>query len=200
VPTILAHGVGITSDDIAMLARHDVAVVQCAKTYLKLGMGTARVAEFLTAGLKVGIGTDGVVSSNTLDVLEQMRILALDHKQAAHDSTRMPIGQVLDMAFTGGAATLRLPEIGALAPGKLADVTLLRQDGAHVFPRYDALANLVYSHRAGDVETVLCNGRVLLRDGKLTTIDLPRVRAELARRLDRLNRRAHDRRLATYPG
>lgn len=199
VPTILAHGIGITSDDIAMLARHDVAVVQCAKTYLKLGMGTARVDEFLAAGLKVGIGTDGVVSSNTLDVLEQMRILALDHKQAAHDSTRMSIQKVLDMTFTGGAATLRLPDIGALAPGKLADVTLLRQDGAHVFPRYDALANLVYSHRAGDVETVLCSGRVLLRDGRLTTIDLPRVRAEVTQRIDRLNRRAHDRRLATYP-
>jgi 5-methylthioadenosine/S-adenosylhomocysteine deaminase len=200
VPTILAHGVGITSEDIAMLAQHDVAVVQCAKTYLKLGMGTARVDEFRAAGLKVGIGTDGVVSSNTLDVLEQMRILALDHKQAAHDSTRMPIQHVLDMAFTGGAATLRTPDIGELAPGRLADIALLRQDGAHVFPRYDALANLVYSHRAGDVETVLCNGRVLLRDGRLTTIDLARVRGEVAQRLDRLNRRAHDRRLATYPG
>ena len=199
VPTILAHGVGITSADIAMLAQHDVAVAQCAKTYLKLGMGTARVDEFRSAGLKVGIGTDGVVSSNTLDVLEQMRILALDHKQAAHDSTRMPIQTVLDIAFAGGAATMRMPDIGELAPGKLADIALLRQDGAHVFPRYDALANLVYSHRAGDVETVLCNGRVLLRDGRLTTIDLARVRTEVTQRLTRLNRRAHDKRLATYP-
>jgi 5-methylthioadenosine/S-adenosylhomocysteine deaminase len=199
VPTILAHGIGITSDDIAMLAQHDVAVAQCAKTYLKLGMGTARVDEFRAAGLKVGIGTDGAVSSNTLDVLEQMRILALDHKQAAHDSTRMPIQTVLEMAFAGGAAAMRMPDIGELAPGKLADVALLRQDGAHVFPRYDALANLMYSHRAGDVETVLCNGRVLLRAGQLTTIDLSRVRAEVTQRLERLNRRAHDRRLATYP-
>jgi 5-methylthioadenosine/S-adenosylhomocysteine deaminase len=199
VPTILAHGIGITTEDIAMLKDHDVAVAQCAKTYLKLGMGTALVDEFRASGLKVGIGTDGVVSSNTLDVLEQMRILALDHKQRAHDSTRMPIQSVLDMAFAGSAATMRMPDIGALAPGKLADIALLRQDGAHVFPRYDALANLLYSHRAGDVETVICNGKPLMRFGRLLTIDLPRVRKEVSRRLERLNQRALDKRLATYP-
>jgi 5-methylthioadenosine/S-adenosylhomocysteine deaminase len=124
-----------------------VGVAQCAKTYLKLGMGTAPVRAFRAAGLKVGIGTDGVVSSNTIDVLEQMRILALDQKQHAKDSTCMPLQEVLEIAFEGGAACVRMPEIGALAPGKLADIALLRQDGAHVHPRHDALANLVYSHR-----------------------------------------------------
>jgi 5-methylthioadenosine/S-adenosylhomocysteine deaminase len=199
VPTLLAHGIGITGEDIALLKDHDVGVAQCAKTYLKLGMGTAQVREFRAAGLKVGIGTDGVVSSNTLDVLEQMRILALDQKQRARDSTQMPLQEVLDIAFEGGAACVRMPEIGALAPGKLADIVLLRQDGAHVHPRHDALANLVYSHRAGDVDTVICNGKPLMRFGRLLTIDLRRVRAEVSSRMDRLNRRAHDRRLATYP-
>ncbi len=199
VPTLLAHGIGITGDDIALLKDHDVGVAQCAKTYLKLGMGTAPVREFRAAGLKVGIGTDGAVSSNTLDVLEQMRILALDQKQHAKDSTRMPLQEVVDIAFEGGAACLRMPDIGALAPGKLADIALLRQDGAHVHPRHDALANLVYAHRAGDVDTVICNGRPLMRFGRLLTIDLQRVRGEVASRIKRLSQRAHGKRLATYP-
>jgi 5-methylthioadenosine/S-adenosylhomocysteine deaminase len=199
VPTILAHGIGITDDDIAMLEDCDTAVAQCAKTYLKLGMGTAPIQKFRAAGIKVGIGTDGVVSSNTLDVLEQMRILALDHKQASKDSTTLPIQDVLDIAFRGGAQTMRLPDIGEIAVGKIADIALLRQDGAHVFPRYDALANLVYSHRAGDVDTVICNGKMLMRFGRLLTIDLPRVRAEVSFRLKRLNQRAREKRLATYP-
>jgi len=199
VPTILAHGIGITEDDIAMLKNYDVAVAQCPKTYMKLAMGTAPVQKFREAGVKVGLGTDGAVSSNTLDILEQMRILALDQKQHAKDSTFMPVQDVLDIAFRGGAETLRLPDAGELAKGKLADIALLRQEGAHVFPRFDAVANLVYSARAGDVDTVICNGKLLMRYGRLLTIDLPHVKSEITRRLKRLNQRVAEKRLATYP-
>jgi 5-methylthioadenosine/S-adenosylhomocysteine deaminase len=162
-------------------------------------MGTAPVRAMRQAGIVVGIGTDGVVSSNTLDVLEQMRLLALDQKQAARDSTVMPLQEVMAIAFEGGARALRLPEIGELAEGKLADIVLMRQDGAHLFPRYNAIANLVYSARAGDVDTVICDGKLLMRYGRLLTIDLPRVRAEITRRLRRLNQRVAEKRLATYP-
>jgi 5-methylthioadenosine/S-adenosylhomocysteine deaminase len=199
VPTLLAHGIGITPDDIAMLKDYDVAVAQCPKTYMKLAMGTAPVKAFREAGIKVGIGTDGVVSSNTLDILEQMRVLALDQKQHAKDSTYLPLQDVMNIAFAGGAQALRLPDVGELAVGKLADIALLRQDGAHLFPRYDAIANLVYSARAGDVDTVICDGKMLMRYGRLLTIDLPRVKAEITTRLKRLNQRAAEKRLATYP-
>jgi 5-methylthioadenosine/S-adenosylhomocysteine deaminase len=199
VPTLLAHGIGITLDDIAMLKDYDVAVAQCPKTYMKLAMGAAPVQAFREAGIKVGMGTDGVVSSNTLDILEQMRILALDQKQHAKDSTTMPLQDVMDIAFAGGASALRQPDIGELVAGKLADIALLRQDGAHLFPRYDAIANLVYSARAGDVDTVICDGQMLMRYGRLLTIDLPRVKAEITTRLRRLNQRAAEKRLATYP-
>lgn len=199
VPTLLAHGIGLTLEDIAMLKDYDVAVAQCPKTYLKLAMGTAPVKALRDAGIAVGIGTDGAVSSNTLDVLEQMRLLALDHKQAAKDSTVMPLQDVMDIAFVGGARCLRLPDIGELRVGKLADLALLRQDGAHLFPRYDAIANLVYSARASDVNTVICDGKLLMRDGRLLTIDLPRVKVEIATRLKRLNQRVAEKRLATYP-
>ena len=199
VPTILAHGIGITAADVTLLKDYDVAIAQCPKTYMKLAMGTAPVNAFRTAGIKVGMGTDGVVSSNTLDILEQLRILALDQKQHAKDSTAMPIQDVLDVAFRGGAATLRLPDAGELAVGKLADIALLRQDGAHVFPRYDAIANLVYSARTGDIDTVICDGKPLVRNGRLLTIDLTGVKREITQRLQRLNQRVAETRIATYP-
>jgi 5-methylthioadenosine/S-adenosylhomocysteine deaminase len=199
VPTLLAHGIGITEDDMLMLMDHDVAVSQCPKTYLKLAMGTAPVKAFREAGIKVGIGTDGAVSSNTLDVLEQMRLLALDQKQAAKDSTAMPLQDVVDIAFQGGAQCMRMPDIGELAEGKLADIALLRQDGAHIFPSYNGIANLVYSARAGDVDTVICNGKMVMRYGRLLTIDLPAAKAEVTRRMRRLNQRVAEKRLATYP-
>lgn len=199
VPVLLAHGIALTPEDIAMLKDYDVAVAQCPKTYMKLAMGTAPVRAMREASLIVGIGTDGVVSSNTLDVLEQMRLLALDQKQAARDSTTMPLQEVMAITFSGGAAALRLSDIGELAEGKLADIALLRQDGAHLFPRYDPIANLVYSARAGDVDTVICDGKLLMRYGRLLTIDLPRVKTEIARRLERLNQRVAEKRLATYP-
>jgi 5-methylthioadenosine/S-adenosylhomocysteine deaminase len=162
-------------------------------------MGTAPVRAMRAAGLAVCIATDGVVSSNTLDVLEQMRLLALDQKQAAKDSTILPIQEALAITFAGGAQALCQPAIGALAAGKLADIVLVRQDGAHLFPRHDPLANLVYSVNAGDGDTVVCDGRVLMRDRRLLTIDLPAVKAEVAHRLARLSRRAAEQRLATYP-
>ena len=199
VPTLIAHGIGITEQDIAMLRQYDVSIAQCPKTYLKLAMGTAKVREFRAAGIKVGMGTDGVVSSNTLDILEQMRILALDQKQAAHDSTVMPLQDVLDITFRGSAQALHLPEIGELAPGKSADIVLIDQTGPHVFPRYDALANLVYAHKSSDVNTVICDGNLLMQDKQLLTIDLAEVKREVRSRLTRLNQRVTAKRIATYP-
>jgi 5-methylthioadenosine/S-adenosylhomocysteine deaminase len=199
VPTLLAHGIGITNEDISLLKDFDVAVAQCPKTYLKLAMGTAPVKAFREAGIKVGLGTDGAVSSNTLDVLEQMRVLALDQKQAAKDSTALPLQDVLNIAFGGSAQAVRQPELGELAVGKWADIALLRQDGPHVFPKYDPLANLVYSHKSSDVGTVICQGKLLMHRGKLLTIDLDLVKREVGTRLQRLNQRVKEKRLATYP-
>ncbi len=199
VPVLLAHGIAVTDDDIAILKDHDVAVAQCPKTYMKLAMGTAPVRAFREAGIPVSIGTDGAVSSNTLDVLEQMRLLALDQKQAAKLSTILTVQEVLEIAFDGGARALRAPELGILEVGKLADVVLLRQDGAHVFPPYDSLAHLVYAFRSGDVDTVICDGRLLMRNRCLLTVDLERVKAEITSRLQRLSQRVVERRIASYP-
>ena len=112
----------------------------------------------------------------------------------------MPVGEALEIAFQGSARVMRMKaDLGELAPGRLADLALLRQDGAHVFPRYDPAANLVYSSRASDVDTVICNGKVLLHRGQLLTIDKGRIKREIAERIQRLSQRVPGRRIATYP-
>jgi 5-methylthioadenosine/S-adenosylhomocysteine deaminase len=150
-------------------------------------------------GIPVGLASDGAASNNTLDILEQMRLVALLQKHIASDPTVMPVDEVLDITFRGGAQVLRIDDLGKIAPGKLADIALLRQDGLHVFPRYSPAANLVYSARASDVDTVICNGRVLMRDRQLLSIDKAEVKRQVNQRLERLTRLVPEKRIAVYP-
>lgn len=201
VPTILGHCLFPTDADIKLLAGADCGVAHAPKTYMKLGMGTAPLARYREAGIPVGMATDGVVSSNTLDILEQMRLMALTQKDAVGDSTVMPLAEVLETAFHGSARVLRMADdLGELAPGRFADIALIRQDSPGVFPRYNALANLVYSASSRDVDTVICNGKTLMLHGNFLTIDIELVKREITTRLERLSQRDPNRRIATYPG
>jgi len=200
VPTLLAHCLYPEEEDYKILADHPTGIAHAPKTYLKLGMGTAPVSRFRSVGIPVGLATDGAVSNNTLDILEQMRLLALTQKDAAHDSTVMPIAEVLAMAFLDGARVVRQDGVlGALKPGFLADIALLRQDRLAMFPRYNPVANLIYSASAQDVDTVICNGQVLMQNRRLLTLDKERIKEEVQQRLERLNQRVPGRRIATYP-
>ena len=200
LPTILGHCLYATEDDIRMLADFPTGIAHAPKTYLKLGMGTAPVLRFRQAGIPVGLATDGAVSSNTLDILEQLRLMVLTQKNLAHDSTTMPVDQALDIAFHGGAQVMQMDdELGDIAVGKLADLVLLRQDGLQAFPRFDPAATLVYATRSSDVHTVICDGKVLLLDGQLLTINKDEVKREVQARLDRLSQRVPGKRIATYP-
>jgi 5-methylthioadenosine/S-adenosylhomocysteine deaminase len=200
IPCILAHCIYPSEADFDLLEGTGAGIAHAPKTYLKLGMGTAPVRKYRSRRIPVGLATDGAVSSNSLDILEQLRLMALTQKQAAGDSSIFTVAEALDTAFHGGAAVMKMEnDLGDIAEGKLADITLLRQDGLHVFPRYDPAANLLYSSRASDVNTVVCNGRVLLHDRKLLTIDKEQVKKEISTRLNRLNQRVPGVRIATYP-
>lgn len=201
VPTILGHCLFPTEADIKLLAGSQSGVAHAPKTYLKLGMGTAPLPRYRAAGIPVGTATDGAVSSNTLDILEQIRLMALTQKDAAGDSTVMALSEVLDTAFHGSARVLRMEDkLGDLAEGKLADITLISQDNPAVFPCFNAAANLVYSASSRDVDTVICNGKILMLHKNLLTIDLAQVKREVSTRLNRLSQRDPNRRIATYPG
>lgn len=200
VPTILAHCLYATEQDIELMSHYPTGIGHAPKTYLKLGMGITPISRFREAGIPIGLATDGAVSSNTLDILEQLRLMVLTQKDLAHDSTSMPVREALDIAFHGGAQVVRMADrLGDIREGKLADIVLIRQDGVHTFPRYDPAANLVYSSRSSDVHTVICDGKILLSDGKLLTIDKELVKREVSARLERLSQRVPGKRIATYP-
>ena len=172
VPTILAHAVGATAADISLLSRRDCGIAHCPKTYLKLAMGTAPVVAFRDAGIPVGLATDGAVSNNTLDVWESMRLMAMTQKQAQSMAEVMPIADVLHVATRESAQVVGLGrQIGAIEPGCLADVILVDTSGAHMQPLHSVTAGLVYASRACDVRTVIVDGKVIMRDRQLLTLD-----------------------------
>ena len=141
VPAILGHCLYPTHDDVKILSGTMAGVAHAPKTYLKLGMGEIKLKELREAGVPIGLATDGAGSSNTLDVLEQLRMMALVQKHAYQDPTIMPVAEALKIAFEGSARVLQMGDtLGVLAPGRLADIALLRQDGLHVFPRFDPAA------------------------------------------------------------
>lgn len=176
---LLAHAVDLTGPEIAALARTGTSVAHCPVSNLKLGCGIAPVPRLLSAGVTVGLGTDGAVSSNSLDVLDVVRQAALVHK-AGGDPTLVGAEQAVRMATIEGARALGLGDrLGSLEYGKRADLIVVSLDGPHVRPLHDPWSTLAYAARASDVRDTVVDGRVLMRERELTTLDERAVVAEL---------------------
>jgi 5-methylthioadenosine/S-adenosylhomocysteine deaminase len=198
-PTILAHCCGVTAADIELMASLPCGVAHAPKTYLKLAMGAAPVLEMRAAGIPVGLASDGPVSNNTLDILESLRLMAMVAKHEAGDPRTLPVGAALTIATRESAQVFGMPDdLGHLAPGFLADVILIDLGGAHNQPAHDPAANLVYSTRASDVRTVICDGRVIMRDRRLLTLDLEEIKARVGESMTRLSRRVPESRIQLY--
>ncbi len=198
-PTILAHCCGVTPEDIELMAQRPCGVAHAPKTHLKLGMGAAPVPAFRAAGVPVGLATDGPVSNNTLDVLESLRLMAMVAKHTSGRPQDMPVAEALTIATRDSARVYGLPDdLGHLAPGFLADIALVDLSGPHNQPPHDPAANLVYSVRASDVVTVICDGRVLMRNRELTTLDLDEITHHVGESMERLSRRVPDSRIQLY--
>lgn len=198
-PTILAHCCGVTPDDIALMAGRPCGVAHAAKTYLKLATGAAPVQALRQARIPLGLATDGPVSNNTLDIFESLRLMALTAKHEAGDSRVLPVGQALTIATRESARVFGLPDdLGHLAPGSLADLILVDLSGSHNQPVHDPAANLVYSVRASDVQTVICDGKVLMRNRELLTLDLEEIAARVGESMARLSQRVPESRIQQY--
>jgi 5-methylthioadenosine/S-adenosylhomocysteine deaminase len=198
---LCAHAAHPDGDDLALLAAHPAGVAHCPKTFLKLAAGIAPVSRMRELSIPVGLGSDGAGSNNTLDIFEQMRLAAMLQKHQTGDPRALTVHDALALATTGGAAVLgQSTDLGRVADGYLADLILVRTDGAHVQPVHDVAAALVYSVRASDVETVIVDGVILMEGRRLLTIDKRAVLREAAQRVARLTRRRPERRLQTYPG
>ncbi|MBI4409863.1 MAG: 5'-deoxyadenosine deaminase [Gemmatimonadetes bacterium] len=192
---LLAHCVHLAAGEMEILARTRTGVAHCPSSNLKLGSGIARVAELRRAGVEVGIGADGAPCNNTLDAFLEMRLAALLQSTVAGPGA-LTAADVLEMATLGGARLLRLEqEIGSLEVGKRADVIAVDLTGPHCQPAEDddaagVASRLVYAARAADVRWTLVDGRVLLRDRELATLEREPTLAEARRALGQLKRRA----------
>lgn len=170
--TLLAHCVHLKDDEIDLLSARGAAVAHCPVSNLKLASGIARVGRMLQAGVTVTLGTDGPVSGNDLNLWNNMRLAAILQKTAEKDASLMPTAQIVSMATRDAARALGLEEkIGSVEVGKRADLVLIRTDRPHATPHFDPYSLLVYSIGREDVDTVLINGRMILRQGTLVTVD-----------------------------
>jgi 5-methylthioadenosine/S-adenosylhomocysteine deaminase len=125
--------------------------------------------------------------------------MAMLQKHEARDPEVMPVGEALDIALAGSAAVVGLEDkIGRLAPGYLADIILVDMEGAHTQPLHSVTASLVYNTRASDVQTVIVNGRILMQDRRLLTLDKPRIIAKVKERMSRLAQRVPGRQIQVY--
>ncbi len=177
--TLAAHGVHLTDADLSMLKARGAALSHNPASNMKLASGTAPVSKWLAAGIPAGLGTDGAASNNDLDMFETMKLTALLHKLIEKDPRALPAQTVLEMATIGGARALGLSEtIGSLEVGKKADLIVVSMGSARQTPAYNPVSHLVYATHGDDVQTTIVNGRVLMRNRRVLTLDEPSVLAE----------------------
>ncbi len=169
---IAFHGVVMDEEDIRLFADHGCKVVHNPESNMKLASGVASISAMLEHGIIVGLGTDGCASNNNLDMFEEMDTAAKLEKSARLDPTVMSARTVIRMATCNGARTLGMDSlVGSLEVGKKADLCIIDMNKPHLTPLYNEYSHLVYAVNGADVDTVLINGKVVMRDRKLLTID-----------------------------
>jgi 5-methylthioadenosine/S-adenosylhomocysteine deaminase len=190
---LAAHCVHLDRSEMFLLKKAGAGVAHCPTSNLKLASGIAQVGSMLDIGLNLGIGTDGPASNNDLDMFEETRLAALLAKTASGDPTVFPAREALEAATIGGARALHMADTtGSLEAGKRADIAVVNLDGMHNQPHFHhnpeaVYSQLMYSTKATDVLHVLCDGRWLMRERVLLTVDEETTRAEadiMARQID----------------
>jgi len=169
---IAAHMVWPLENDLSILKSRGVGIVHNPQSNMKLASGVAPVPKMMADGLLVGLGTDGAASNNDLNMWEEMDTAAKLHKVFSGDPKVMTAKQAFELATIRGAESLHLEkEIGSLEPGKRADLAIVERTSLHQMPLYNLYSDLVYATKASDVQTVIINGRVVMRDRHLLTLN-----------------------------
>jgi cytosine/adenosine deaminase-related metal-dependent hydrolase len=162
-------------------------VAHCPSSNLKLASGIPKVPELLGAGANVGLGCDGAPCNNSYDMIREMKIAAVIQKGRLLDPLTMPASAVLEMATIRGARAMGMEsQLGSIEVGKKADLAFIDLKKPHLTPFRDIVSNIVYSAMGSDVDTVLADGRLLLRHGKALTLDEEEIVDEAQRRQDEL--------------
>lgn len=169
---IAVHAVHLTGEEIRLLAEQGCHIAHCPSSNLKLASGIAPVAELLSRGVNVGLGTDSAASNNRLDLFEEMRLAALLAKAASRSAEALSAHQALRMATLNSAIALGLEQrIGTVEPGKAADLIAVDLSSLCLAPCYDPASHLVYCASRNEVSHVWVEGKPVVEEGKLTTLD-----------------------------
>jgi 5-methylthioadenosine/S-adenosylhomocysteine deaminase len=168
---IAFHCVCMEEEDIQIFADHSCKVVHNPESNMKLASGIAPVPEMISAGVTVGLGTDGCASNNNLDMFQEMDTAAKLHKVAKLDPTVMDAKTVVRMATCEGAKSLGMENtVGSLKAGMKADIIIINLNKPHLTPLYNEYSHVVYAVNGADVDTVLINGNVVMKNQKLLTL------------------------------
>lgn len=168
--TIAAHGVWTTPEEMKILKEKDVSISHNPSSNMKLASGIAPVNNYIKNGINVGIGTDGVSSNNNLDMFSEMKLTALLQKVNTLDPKVLPAKETFDMATKNGAKALGVNS-GKIKEGKLADIIIVNTNVPHMTPVRNPLSNIIYSALGTDVDTVICDGKILMENKELKTIN-----------------------------
>ncbi|WP_254521614.1 amidohydrolase [Natrinema caseinilyticum] len=187
----VAHGVHFDDAEIELLAEAGTGVVHCPASNMKLASGMAPVQRMIEAGVTVGLGTDGAASNNDLSMLDEARDAAMLGKLAADDASAVPAEAAVDMLTGGSAAAIGL-ESGRLEVGAPADLAVIDLERPHLTPQHDLVSHLAYAAAAADVRHTVCDGRVLMRDRDVLTLDETAVRERATEAAEALSARVDE--------
>jgi 5-methylthioadenosine/S-adenosylhomocysteine deaminase len=184
---IAAHVVWPTEEELGLLKKLGVGIVHNPQSNMKLASGVAPVPEMLREDLSVGLGTDGAASNNDLSMWEEMDTAAKLHKLISKDPKVVSAAEAFEMATIRGARALHLEkEIGSIEQGKRADLVIVDLDDLNQTPYYNIYSDLVYATKAADVRTVIIEGRVVMRDRRLLTLNEVTIKADARRFRERI--------------
>jgi len=185
--TIAAHSVWLTANEIDIYKNRGVGSAHCPQSNMKLASGVAPVPAMLAKDIPVGIGTDGAASNNDLNMWEEMDTAAKLHKLTSNDPKTLPAEQAFEMATIRGARALHLDKItGSLEVGKRADIVIVDMDNLNQIPSFNIYSSLVYSTKSNDVRTVIINGRLVMLDRRLLTLNESAIKRDANAYRDRI--------------
>jgi len=182
LPSLVAHAVHLTDEEIDILAEYDVKVAHNPGSNLKLGSGVAPIPKMLVKGMRPGLATDGAASNNNLDMLEEIQLAALIHKGVNQDPLAVPAKTALKMGTVYGAEAVFLEDqIGTLEAGKKADFITIDLTGAHMQPLHDVVSHIVYSASRQDIVDLYVDGQPIMVNREVKTMDEEKIRFEAAK-------------------
>jgi cytosine/adenosine deaminase-related metal-dependent hydrolase len=169
---VFAHGVWLTEKEWTILARKGASVAHCPSSNMKLSSGIAKVPEMMQAGVNVGIGCDGGPSNNSYDMIREMKTASLLQKARTLDPLTMSAETVLEMATLNGAKALGLADqIGSIEPGKRADIIIVTMQKPHLTPAFNPVSHIAYAALGTDVETTIIDGKIVMENRQVKTLD-----------------------------